>query len=148
MQKRYNFIIITVLLVFTIACLDFGPEEETTTPTEEQVNLCKAELYIQESANITPLGFKLDASGIDDRIWFKFETDADDLTQIFDTSIVDVSAFTEDVSLTPLEDVTWWDVEGKTLWGGHVALPNVRYMMVGAEKIEGGYIIYIMWNET
>ena len=47
-----------------------------------------------------------------------------------------------------MEDVEWWDVEGKELVGGEISLPNARFMNLGAEKIEGGYIVYIMWHET
>ena len=47
-----------------------------------------------------------------------------------------------------LANIAWWDVEGKDLLGGQVALPNARFMTVGAEKVEGGYVIYVIWNET
>ncbi|MBN1888771.1 MAG: hypothetical protein JW850_12320 [Thermoflexales bacterium] len=148
-KSPYTLAIMTTLLcVAAMGCLDFGQDEETTTPTESQVSRCRAEMYLNPTVNITPLGFKLEGSGIDDAIWFKFETDADDLAQVFDTSVVDLSKFKEGYSLSELKGVAWWDVGGKNLWGGPVALPHVRYMSVGAEKIEGGYVVYVMWNET
>ena len=149
MREHYAIvIIIAVLLTTTLACLDFGPEEETTAPTASQVSRCRAEMYVRDPVTITPLGFKLDGSGIDDIIWFKFETDSDDLAQVFDTTVVDVHTFEEGVSMMTLDNVAWWDVEGKDLLGGQVALPNARFMTVGAEKVEGGYVIYVVWNET
>jgi hypothetical protein len=150
MKETYTITIaILVLVISTTACLDFGSDEETTTPTESQVNRCRAEMYLNDTVQITPLGFKLEGSGIDDVIWFKFETNTTDLSQVFDTTVVDTDKFTEHTNvMSDLQDVEWWDVEGKDLLGGQVSLPNVRYMNVEAEKIEGGYVIYIRWNET
>ena len=42
----------------------------------------------------------------------------------------------------------WWDVKGKNLLGGQVELPNVRFMNVGVEQTENGYMIYVMWHEV
>jgi hypothetical protein len=148
--KRY-WIVILIVLITTLSCLDFGDDLETTSPTEEQVQRCRQEMYIRDSADITPLGFALLGSGIDDVIWFKFSTDADDLSQVFDTSVVDVSEFEDKVmSADDLWEIEgeWWDVKDKDLVGGSVALPNARFMSVGAEKADEGYVIYIVWNET
>jgi hypothetical protein len=145
--KPYIKIVLASLVVASIGCLEFGTDEETTTPTEDQVSRCRTEMYLNDAAEITPLGFKLLGSGIDDVIWFKFEADADDLSQVFDTSVVNTDEFEKNV-MYKMEDVEWWDVEGKELVGGEISLPNARFMNLGAEKIEGGYIVYIMWHET
>ena len=52
------------------------------------------------------------------------------------------------VVLSRGEGAFMWDVEGKNLLGGQVALPNARFMTIGAERIEDRYIIYAVWNET
>jgi hypothetical protein len=151
MKKLYRVVtLIAILLVTTIGCLDFsfGNDEETATPTESQVNRCRAEMYLKDTANITALGYRLEGSGIDDVIWFKFQTDAKDLAEVFDTAVVDLTQFEENANIMALKDVEWWNVEGKNLFGGQVALPNARFMTVGAEQVEGGYVIYIVWNET
>jgi hypothetical protein len=148
-MKRLPRILIAIAVLLAAAgCLSFGEDEETTAPTKSQVSRCRAEMYLKDTASITPLGFKLEGSGIDNAIWFKFETDADDLAQVFDTTIVDTSKFKENASLMPLDGAAWWDIEGKNLWGGQVALPYARYMTIGAEKVAGGYVIYIFWNTT
>ena len=150
MKKLYTLVVLAAVLFTTIACLDFefGNDEETTMPTESQVNRCRVEMYLKDTANITALGYKLEGSGIDDVIWFKFHADAKNLAQVFDTSIVDITQFEENSKVMGLKDVEWWDVDGKNLFGGQVALPNARFMTVGAEKVEGGYVIYVVWNET
>lgn len=149
-KRSYMLMIVTAAsLVTTMGCLDFGKDEETLTPTQSQVQRCRAEMYVNDTVNITPLGFKLEGSGIDDAIWFKFKADANDLAQVFDTTVVDVDKFEESAHVMPvLKDVEWWDVEGKSLLGGRVALPHARFMNVGAEKVDGGYVIYVMWHET
>jgi hypothetical protein len=149
-QLRSVALLITALLIGVIGCWDFGfgVDEETTMPTPSQVNRARAEMYLKNTANITALGYKLAGSGIDDAIWFKFQTDATDLAQVFDTTVVDPTRFTENANLTTLKEVEWWDVKGKNLFGGQVALPNARFMAIGAEKTQDGYIIYIFWHAT
>jgi hypothetical protein len=140
-----------VLLILTVctSCLKFGDDEETTPPTSVQVDRCRSEMYLNPSVDIIPLGYKRIGSGIDDAIWFKFKTTATDLTEIFDSTVVDVTTFTSPFTFDfEMEGVRWWDVEGKTLLGGQVSLPNARYMNVGIYRTEEGCVIYIMWHET
>ncbi|MCP3935210.1 MAG: hypothetical protein GY708_07545 [Actinomycetia bacterium] len=130
-------------------CLSFGEDEETTMPDPGQVDRCRAEMYLNPSLTLFPLGYKLEGSGIDDAIWFKFKTRASDPAEIFDTSIVDVTTFKKGFSfLYEMEGVPWWDVADKDFLGGQVALPNVRFMNVGMHETSEGYIVYIMWHET
>ena len=148
MKTKWQIIIIFVFTVgTTVGCLSFGTDEETTSPTESQVSRCQTEMYLNDALKITPLGYKLLGSGIDDSIWFKFRVDVNDLSQVFDTSVVDTSSF-ENFVMYERDELAWWDVKGKELVGGEISLPNARYMHIGAEKIDGGYIIYIMWTET
>ena len=88
-------------------------------------------------------------SGIDDSIWFKFKTDTVDLREIFAGKVVDISEFKSDFTFGHgMTELKWWDVKGKSLLGGQVSLPNVRFMNVGIEKIHDGYVVYIMWHEV
>jgi len=145
----YKHLFLLLITISFTGCLDFGNNEETTSPTEAQVERCRAEMYLNPSMKITPLGFKLEGSGIDDAIWFKFETDITDLHQIFDSNIVDSYKFENDyTSIYEVNGLDWWDVKEKKLIGGQVELPNVRFMNVGIEKKEKGYVVYIMWHET
>lgn len=106
-------------------------------------------MYLNPAMKITPVGFKLLGSGIDDAIWFKFKTDVTDVQNIFDGKVVDTAKFKDGFTFTGgMDGSEWWDVKGKELLGGRVKLPNVRYMNVGIEKNDEGYIIYIMWHET
>jgi hypothetical protein len=89
-----------ILVDYTIAniflftgCLDFGEDEETTSPTKVQVSRCRSEMYLNLLMKITPLGFKLQGSGIDDAIWFKFKTEITDIHKIFINKVVDTSKF-------------------------------------------------------
>jgi len=148
MKQKWQIVILLVVIVSTtVGCLSFGTDEETTSPTESQVSRCRTEMYLNDALKITPLGYKLLGSGIDDQIWFKFRVDVNDLSQVFDTSVVDTSSF-EKFVMHERDELAWWDVKGKELVGGEISLPNARYMDIGAEKIYGGYIIYIMWTET
>ena len=116
-------------LVVTLSCsgcLEFGNDEETTSPTKEQVDRCRSEMYLNPSMQITPLGYKLEGSGIDDAIWFKFSTDVSEVKELFDIKVVDTSKFQTGFSF--IHDMTklkWWDVKNNELLGGQVELPNV-----------------------
>ena len=147
---KNSYLFLSLALLFTLnGCLRFGDDEETESPTTDQVNRCISEMYLNPSIPITPLGFKLLGSGIDDAIWFKFITEEKSLSDVFDTTVVDVSKLEKDFQFSPLSDVgKWWDVQDKNLQGGQILLPNVRCMNVGIEKLETGYMIYIMWHET
>ncbi len=150
MTKSYQLIALSLMLVFMLTgCLDFGNDEETTTPTEAQLSRCRAEMYLNPSMKITPLGYKLEGSGIDDVIWFKFKIDVLDLQEIFDGKVVDTSKFKEGFTLIhEMRELKWWDVQSKNLFGGQVELPNVKFMNVGIEKNDEGYVVYIMWHEV
>jgi len=61
-----------VIAVLLSGCFEFGTYEETTTPTKAQIERCRSEMYLNPTAKIIPLGYKLEGSGIDDVIRFKF----------------------------------------------------------------------------
>ncbi len=149
-MKNLCFVVMALLLLVSLnGCLDFGEDVETEKPNESQVNRCLSEMYLNPSIKMTPLGFKLEGSGIDDAIWFKFKTDETDLSQVFDPKAVDVTKFKENFTfLSQIKGLEWWDVKDKSLLGGQVSLPNARYMNIGIEKADDGYMIYIMWHET
>jgi len=109
MQRLYTvMILILVLLITSIGCLSFGRVEERTAPTGSQVKRCRAEMYLNDSVEVKPLGFKLEDSGLDDAIWFK--TNVDDLSLVFDTTIVDTNKFNENITLMyDMKDLDWWD---------------------------------------
>jgi len=150
MRKSYLLIALLQLFSFMfMGCLDFGEDEETTSPDQTQVNRCRSEMYLNPSMKITPLGFKLEGSGIDDAIWFKFKTDVSDVQKIFDIKVVDTSKFkTGFTFIHEMKELKWWDVKNKELLGGQVELPNVRLMNVGIEKNDEGCLVYIMWHEV
>lgn len=104
-------------------------------------------MYINTSLNITPLGLYYVGSGIDDSMYFKFKTDTTDISQIFDSSVVDVTKFNKWVMLGDLNCPKWWDVRNKQLVGEKISLPNAKYMAIGTEKTQEGYTVYIEWHE-
>jgi len=89
----FNTILLLMLSAVFTGCLDFGKDEETTSPTKSQVSRCHARMYLNPSIKITPVAFKFLGSGIDDAIWFKFKADVSDLHKIFDSKVVDTSRF-------------------------------------------------------
>ena len=150
MKKSYLFISLLPILSFMFTgCLDFGKNEGTTSPTPDQVNRCRSEMYLNPLMRITLLGFKLEGSGIDDAIWFKFKSGISDVQKIFDVKVVDTSKFkTGFTFIHEMKELKWWDVKNKELLGGQIELPNVGFMNVGIEKNDDGYIAYIMWHEV
>jgi hypothetical protein len=148
MTEKYLIITLFSLMALT-GCLKFGNDEETTTPTTAQVARCKSEMFLNSSATIIPLGYKLLGSGIDDAIWFKFKTQCTDISEIFDTQVVDITKFKNEIIFRhDVKNLEWWDVSGKDLIGGQVSLPNAKYMNVGLLKTEEGYIVYISGHDT
>ena len=143
MRKSYMLTaLLLALSLISTGCLAFGIDEETTTPTEAQLSRCRAEMYLNPSMKITPIGYKLEGSGIDDAIWFKFWTDVSGVQEIFDVKVVDTSKFKTGFTFShEMKELKWWDVENKELLGGQVELPNVRFMNVGIEKI-----VKVMWS--
>jgi hypothetical protein len=106
-------------------------------------------MFLNPSLKIEPLGFRFQGSGIDDSILFKFQTDCSDISQIFDTTKVDVSSFKPNTPyIYPEKHLKWWDVKGKYLLGGQISLPDAKFMNVGLLKTDNGYIVYISWSET
>ena len=56
MRKSYLFILILpILFLILIGCLDFGIDLETTSPTQDQVNRCCSEMYLNPLTNHPPL---------------------------------------------------------------------------------------------
>jgi len=99
---------------------------------------------------LEPLGYKLQGSGIDDNISFKFKTNVADISEIFDTEVVDVTKFEKNHKLpSGGADPTWWDTKGRDLLGNAISLPKVKYMDVGIEESEDhSFTVYIHWFET
>ena len=148
-KSRLLIAVVPVFSLMSAGCLNFGKDEETTSPTEAQVSRCRSEMYLNPSMKITPLGFKLEGSGIDDAIWFKFKTDISNVREIFDSEVVDTSTFKDGFAFAnDMDELKWWDAKGKRLLGGQVELPNVRFMNVGIEEDGDGYVVYIMWHEV
>ncbi len=78
---------IICLLFFAIlqtGCIEFGDAIETTSPSKLQLESCRSVMFLNPEINITPLGFKLMTSGIDNAIWFKFKTHNISILNIFD----------------------------------------------------------------
>lgn len=144
-------LVLLIAIIFSITlsgCLNFGQDEETTFPTPDQISRCFTEMYLNPDLKLRPLGYKLEGSGIDDGIWFKFETNAD-ISEIFNSIIVDTTKFVQNTPLLyEVKGLKWWDITGKSLLGGQVELPNARYMNIGIEKKENIHVVYIMWHET
>ena len=142
-------LLLPALSVVVTGCLKYGDDVETTSPTEAQVARCRAEMCLNPALNVTPLGFKLEGSGIDDAIWFKFSTDASNVDQIFDMNAVDTAKFKDGFNFAhKMDALTWWDVNSKALLGAQVELPNARFMNVGIVRTDAGYLVYIMWHEV
>jgi len=140
-----------IVCIALSGCLNFGKDEETTSPTPEQIARCFSEMHLNPNLKLQPLGYRLEGSGIDDGIWFKFETEAN-ISEIFKSSIVDITKFTENsnyIHSSEMKKLKWWDTAGKTLMGGQVELPlpNARYMNIGIEKKGKSNVVYIMWHE-
>lgn len=143
--KRTPLLFLPLLLS---GCLDFGPNVTTTTPSASDVSRCRAEMYIDPDVKIQPKGFKL-TSGIDDAIWFKFNAETPNITNVFRDDVVDSSLFRKGFTLHSDSLPSWWDVSLQSLTGGQVSLPNARFMNVGYfDNGDGTLTVYIMWHET
>jgi len=145
--KRLTLLLLVVLIA---GCLRFGKDEETTSPTKIQIDKCKTVMYLNPSINISPVGYKIIGSGIDDAIWFIFKTDTAEIQDIFDSKVVDTSEFKEGFTFNydNIWKMKWWKTEGKRFLGGQVELPNVKYMNVGIEDVDDDFVVYIMWHEV
>ena len=147
-MKMKNYIAISCLAILTGCGLQFGTDETTTQPTQAQLARCRAEMYLQTNLVFQAHGMKLLGSGIDDAIWLKFSCEVTDPAHIFQTNIVVVSNFRNGFKQSPSKDIPWWDVKGRNLSGGQVAIPNARYMNVGIDAAGTNSVVYIMWHET
>lgn len=128
-------------------CLNFGDDIETTSPSPKQVSGCAKLMYLNPNIKIDPMGLKIIASGIDDIVWFKFETRAN-IKNIFNAKYVDVSNFSKnEYVITPAKNISWWIKRKKLLLGGQIELPNVKNMNVGIEQQKNRNIVYIVWHE-
>ena len=87
-------------------------------------------------------------SGIDHTIWLKFSYKANEPEHIFQTEVMDVSQFHHGFTFDRTTDAPWWTVEGRSLSGGHIALPNANFMVVGIDVTDTKSVVYIKWNET
>lgn len=141
----------SVLTILLAGCLDFGEDALTTAPTQAQVDRCRAEMFLNPALKITPMGFKLLGTGMDDVIWFKFKTGPGTagVQGLFDAKAVDTAKFMEGYAFSDATNAPkWWDVKGKTFLGGQVDLPRVKFMHVGIEKQDNHLVVYIMWHEV
>lgn len=143
-----NCIVILCLALLAGCDLSFGTDEMTTEPTQAQIDRCRQEMYLQANLAIQAQGMKLLGSGIDDQIWLKFSCDVTEPDQIFQSDVVDVAGFSENTKLQSLKDIAWWDIEGRDLSGGQVALPNARFMEVGIDTTDKPTVVFIIWFET
>ena len=146
-MKKVHLVILLFMLSLT-ACLDFGDDIETASPTKEQVESCRSRMYLNPGVKIKPLGYKLQGSGIDDAVWFVFQTEGSAVDKLFLPQFIDVSQFKDGFTFqSHPKGVSWWQAEGKTFLGGQVELPKSKFMNVGIEKTDKGSVIYIMWHE-
>jgi hypothetical protein len=132
-------VFLSFLLLVAIFCSLAG----TTTPTTATVDYCRTELHLNPSMKITPLGF-MQPFGFDQDILFKFKTDSNDISRIFDASVVDVNRFRENFTFSASEqkEPKWWDVKGKSLLGGSVQFSESSEN-IGIEKQDDGCLVYI-----
>ncbi len=151
-HKPYKYLQLLLMIVcislISTGCMDFGKDMETISPTDQQISKCKEIMCLNQDLNIEPLGLKIYDSGIDNATIFKFRTSAKSMEEIFDSDSVDTSRFSEDYSLSEEKGLEWWDVTGKKFTGGQVSLPNAKYMNVGLQEKDNGFIVYIFWFET
>lgn len=144
---RYLFM--TLLLLSGTGCLNFGSDIETNSPTEEQITFCREVMHISDGIDIEPLGIRILGSGIDDAVWFKFETAESDLSALFDEEFVPADSLEGDVTFHSGEEMPeWWDAGNRTFTGGTVPLQGGTWITVGFQKEENRTICYVFWHET
>ena len=106
-------------------------------------------MHIKEGLEYEPIAFKIIGSGIDDAVWFSFETDETDFSRIFDDSFVSPDSLSTGVSINIPEDMpSWWDAPESDLYGRSFSLAGAKHMTVGINRVQNGSIVYIFWNET
>ncbi len=150
-NKHNLFVVFSFCILLLTGCLKFGDEISTEALTPEQLKYCFSTLCLNEDIKVVPLGYKLNASGIDDAIWFKFKTNTSDYREIFKEELTDAISFKKDYKFSPQNAYeTWWNPKDTAMIGGQIELPGLKYMEVGISESNtpGEYIIYIFWFEV
>ncbi len=137
------------IFLLIAGCLDFGSDTVTENPTSEQLNYCEAIMHIKDDLLYRPLGLKIIGSGIDDAVWFCFQTEETDPAEIFDADFVHPDSLHSSVSIYTPEDIPlWWNAADEDLFGGVFSFSGGRYMTVGIDRQENDCTVYIFWNES
>ncbi|MGC9367788.1 MAG: hypothetical protein ACP5FK_12205 [bacterium] len=141
-------IIIVLVSSFVLfgGCLSFGEDVETTEPSPGHISKCRRLMYLRDDLEFQGEGYKI-THGIDVAVWFKFSTAETSASEIFIDSIVDIWRFEDSFNLYPHQDIKWWDVKNKYLYGGVVELPQTKFMSVGMDRNPRGTTVYIFWHE-
>ncbi|MCB1098662.1 MAG: hypothetical protein KDN22_24030 [Verrucomicrobiae bacterium] len=88
--------------------------------------------------------------GFDAAMWSKFTVRVKDIDEVFDTSKVDTSEFTQagyEFNVDWIDDV-WWDADKRTLIGGEDEVGG-DFMRVGyVDNGDGTLTIYVFWFEV
>ena len=88
--------------------------------------------------------------GMDAAMWSKFTVRVKGIDEVFDTSRVDTSEFTQNGYEFRVDwiDDAWWDADKRTLIGGEDEV-GADYMRVGyVDNGDGTLTIYIFWFEV
>lgn len=144
-----RFFILCSLVALSSGCLNFGSDTKTNVPTEEQISQCRALLHLNPDLQIDAKGYAYYGTGIDDLLVFKFETNVTTPDEIFDTEKLDITSLKDNYKLpSKFKDLAWWDIEGKTFYGGQISLPKAKYLEIGIEKTDQGSTVYLFWFEV
>ena len=142
-------ILSTFFLLLTTGCLDFGDDITTTNPTQEQLDFCKAVMYLNEELVYEPIGLKILGSGIDDAVWFCFTTEETDISKIFLSEYISSDSLNKTINIySPASMPSWWDITDKNLTGNTFELPGGTYISIGLAMNKNGIIVYIFWHQT
>ena len=105
-----TFAAIAGLLVPLVSCIDFGEDITTEHPTDEQIQYCITVMRINPEIELVPTGLVIMASGIDDAIWFRFETPVKDPYAIFEEASFPRDSFRSNIVVNPPHQrPDWWD---------------------------------------
>lgn len=88
--------------------------------------------------------------GFDAAMWCRFTAKVNGIDEIFDTSKVDTSEFSQADYKIQVDWITdeWWDVDDHQLIGGEVEIGN-DWMRVGyVDHGDGTLTVYIFWFEV
>lgn len=143
------FFSVVFFLLLVAGCLDFGENIVTEQPTAEQLAFCQSAMYLNDQLDFEPVGLRIDATGIDAVVWFRFFTEEVTAGRIFDSEFVSPDSLRNTVSFYSYENMPkWWDADEKVLEGGTVHLNTGRHMTVGIHREERGSTVYIFWSES